>query len=120
MSKRVVQNSKDITKGDVFVVTNAFESADSGVAGSALTDCTLTHEVDKNGEKFVTSSVTWYGLGAAGVAALNTAISKGGLPMGTRTIKGFQGLVNDWKLLTKTLGHLNDQGDAHVKAANLD
>lgn len=117
MAKRKIQNTKAIAKGDQFEVTTSFTMGDSGQAG--LTDVTLTHIAEKNGEIFVDSSATWYGLDTVGVAAVKDALGHAGLVNGTVQLTGFQALVNEWRKVTTALGHLNDAGDKAVKDLNL-
>jgi hypothetical protein len=124
MSKRLKCNTKDLAKGDKFQVTTAIELTDAGVAppggGPKLTDCTLIHNVTKNGENFVDSSTTWFGLADTGVAAIQDSIRKGGLTAGTKSITGFKALVAEWRTLTAVMAHLNDAGDEAVKLQSLD
>jgi hypothetical protein len=123
MSKRINPNTTDLAKGDQFAVQYdvSFADASAGVGPNAvkLTDCTVVHEVDKNGQKFVQSEITWYGLNDTGVAGVKDSLAQAGIKPGKTTVTGFQGLVNEWRKITKMLGTLNDHGDAAVKALNL-
>ena len=119
MSKRVNPNSYPLAKSDKFVVQTAIELTDSGVAGVKLTDVTLNHNVDKNGQEFVDCSCTWYGLEDHGVAAIQDSLAKGGLVAGSVSVTGFQALVNEWRKITAALGHLNVAGDNAVKTLGL-
>ena len=112
MGTRKNLNKTDLAKGDQFVVTTKVEFSD--VDGDKVTDCTLVHDVDKNGANFVTSTTTWFGLGDAGVVAIKESLAKGGVVDGTKNVSGFKALVKEWRKVTKALSHLNDLGDKHA------